>query len=100
MYSCSLSFTFFRFRLSPEEQEIAYELKASMFRKLEEQNSKVQDELQLHNNLQASKAQRSSSAKAYHNQVEMSRSNALKLMKLYEKQAVACTLKEKPCFMS
>ena len=59
-----------------------------MFRKLEEQNSKVQDELKLHNIAQKSKSQRSASAKAYHNQMEMSRSNALKLMKLYAKQAV------------
>ena len=76
------------FRLSPEEQEIAYELKASMFRKLEEQTARVDAEMQLHQSLQEAQLVRSKSATVYHNQVDMSRANAIKLMKLYERQTV------------
>ena len=76
------------FRLSPAEQETAYELKATMFRKLEEQTARVDAEIQIHQSLQQAQLARSKSAGAYHNQMDMSRANALKLMKLYEKQAV------------
>ena len=59
-----------------------------MFRKLQQQNASVSAEIQMHQRQRQLVSDRSRAQSAYHNQVEMSRANAIQLMRLYEKQAV------------
>ena len=75
-----------RFRLTPEEQELAYELKANMMRKLDKQNEKLETEILLNEKLK--------NIKKSGNTVEKSKrcnstsfTNAIKLMKMYERKA-------------
>ena len=79
------SYVSFRFRLTPEEQELAYELKAGMMRKLETQNAQLKTELNLQKRMREKikEDKRLCSPKKYEN---MTQSNAVKLVKLFERK--------------
>ena len=75
----------FRFRLTPEEQELAYELKAGMMRKLETQNAQLKTELDLQNKMKdrIKQDKASMNRKKYDT---ISHTNAVKLLKMYERK--------------
>ncbi|CAH1783337.1 unnamed protein product [Owenia fusiformis] len=74
------------FRRTPEEQDLAYELKAQMMRNLDIQNAKLKTELTLHQRLEESKLLYKRNRKLQ-DESNMSRVNAIKLMKMYERKA-------------
>ena len=78
----------FSFRLTPEEQELKYKLKAKMMRKLDEQNNNLKQELMAHQKLTQLKRQqvRATSARLGRDD-KLSRINAVQLMRMYEKKA-------------
>ena len=76
------------FRLTPDEQELAYELKASLMKQLHQQNAKISSEIELHKRFERmKKTERALTARKTPTD-DMSRVNAVRLMKLYEKQAI------------
>ena len=81
-----------RFRLTPEEQELAYELKANMMRKLDAQNEKLETEILLNEKLKTVKRapKTTDRPKRFDN---MTLTNAVKLMKMYERKAKEGELK-------
>lgn len=76
------------FRLTPEEQELAYTLKAKMMCRLDEQNSKLKQELAIHHQLKQLKQQQRQSMSARSGQDQkLTHSNAIKLMRMYKRRA-------------
>ena len=79
----------FRLRLSPEEQDLAYQWKANMVRRLQHQNVALASELGMHatiREVRRKQKQADQSVKKYHEE-KVSRVNAVKLMRMYEKRA-------------
>ncbi|XP_064632292.1 uncharacterized protein LOC135490763 isoform X2 [Lineus longissimus] len=77
-------------QLTPEEQELAYELKAQMMRTIEVQNTKLKTELALHDKMQELRV----TTPSHRNRIDecnLSRTNLVKLMRLYEKRANEAT---------
>ncbi|KAI0220496.1 hypothetical protein LSAT2_027990 [Lamellibrachia satsuma] len=76
-------------RLSPEEQDLAYQWKANMVRRLQHQNVALASELGMHatiREVRRKQKQADQSVKKYHEE-KVSRVNAVKLMRMYEKRA-------------
>ena len=74
------------FRLTPEEQDIAYEFKAHVMRKIHSQNQNIKKELELHEK----KVDLKKSQQAYKKQVEnqqKSQTTLVNLTKVYEDKA-------------
>ena len=78
----------FSFRLTPEEQELKYKLKAKMMRKLDEKKNNLKQELMAHQKLTQLKRQqvRATSARLGRDD-KLSRINAVQLMRMYEKKS-------------
>ena len=78
-----------RFRMTPEEQEMAYELRANMSHKTHEQNTRLSSEIAMNRNLQ--EMRRKQQEKVYSTRTDpderLSRINAIKLMRMYERRA-------------
>jgi len=75
------------FRLTPEEQDIAYEFKAHVMRKIHSQNQNIKKELELHEK----KADLKKCQQTYKKQVEdqqKSQTTLVSLANVYEKRAV------------
>ncbi|KAK3101101.1 hypothetical protein FSP39_000942 [Pinctada imbricata] len=72
--------------LSPDEMELTYELKAQLMRNVEMQNHKLKTELTLHEKMTESKIISQQHKKLLEEQ-SMSRTNTLRLMKMFEKKA-------------
>ncbi|XP_062600508.1 uncharacterized protein LOC134262135 isoform X2 [Saccostrea cucullata] len=81
-------------QLSPDEQELTYELKAQLMRNIEMQNQKLKTELTLHEKMNESKMLNQQNRKL-HDESSMSRTNTLRLMKMFEKKAKAADEKLK-----
>ncbi|XP_061187620.1 uncharacterized protein LOC133195708 [Saccostrea echinata] len=81
-------------QLSPDEQELTYELKAQLMRNIEMQNQKLKTELTLHEKMNESKMLNQQNRKL-HDESTMSRTNTLRLMKMFEKKAKAADEKLK-----
>ena len=77
---------FRKINLSPDEQELTYELKAQLMRNIEMQNQKLKTELTLHEKMNESKLLNQQNRKL-HEDSTMSRTNTLRLMKMFEKKA-------------
>jgi hypothetical protein len=77
---------FSKLRLSPEEQELAYELKVQMMRSIEVQNNKLKTELGLHSKMDELRVT-TPSLRSRVEETNLSRTNLVKLMRLYEKKA-------------
>ena len=77
---------FLRFRLSPEEQETAYEMKAGMMRKLEVQNAKLNAEIMAQKRMKQIERENKAATTVKQDE-KLSRLNAIKLMRMYERRA-------------
>lgn len=75
-----------KLNLSPDEQEMTYELKAQLMRNIEMQNQKLKTELTLHEKMNESKLLNQQNRKL-HEDSTLSRTNTLRLMKMFEKKA-------------
>lgn len=75
-----------KLNLSPDEQEVTYELKAQLMRNIEMQNQKLKTELTLHEKMNESKLLNQQNRKL-HEDSTLSRTNTLRLMKMFEKKA-------------
>lgn len=80
------------FRLTPEEQDIAYEFKAHTMRKIHAQNQNIKKELELHEK----KVDLKKSQQTFQKQIEdqrMSMTTLNNLRKMFEKRALAGNVK-------
>lgn len=76
------------FRLTPEEQDIAYEFKAKVMRKIHTQNQNIKKELELHEKKGDLKKCQQTFKKKMEDQT-MSQSTLVKLTNVYEKRAAS-----------
>ncbi|XP_067934119.1 tropomyosin-like [Watersipora subatra] len=84
------------FRLTPEEQDIAYEFKAHVMRKIHSQNQNIKKELELHEK----KVDLKKSQQAFKKQVEdqqKSQTTLSNLVDVYEKRALRAEKKSREC---
>ncbi|KAJ8301282.1 hypothetical protein KUTeg_020269 [Tegillarca granosa] len=81
-------------QLTPEEQEVTYELKAQLMRNVEMQNQKLKTELQLHEKMTEAKHLNQQNRRLQ-SDATLSRANTLKLMKMFEKKAKDADMKFK-----
>ncbi|XP_069101434.1 interaptin-like isoform X7 [Argopecten irradians] len=72
--------------LSPEEQELTYELKAQLMRNVETQNQRLKSEISLHEKMSEAKSQNHQNKKMSED-ASLSKTNSLRLMKMFEKKA-------------
>ncbi|XP_033744626.1 CAP-Gly domain-containing linker protein 1-like isoform X2 [Pecten maximus] len=72
--------------LSPEEQELTYELKAQLMRNVETQNQRLKSEISLHEKMSEAKNQNQQNKKVTED-ASLSKTNSLRLMKMFEKKA-------------
>ncbi|XP_074645639.1 uncharacterized protein LOC141901939 isoform X2 [Tubulanus polymorphus] len=72
--------------LSPEEQELTYELKAQMMRQIDVQNAKLKTELKLHGKKEELRVANQVNRRL-HDEWTMSRTNSMKLLKMFERKA-------------
>ncbi|XP_013416839.1 uncharacterized protein LOC106178266 [Lingula anatina] len=79
-------------KLTPEEQDLAYELKAVMMRNIAVQQQKVKTELALHGKMDEMKKMNWRNQRLKH-ECELSRTNAIKLMKMFERKAKEADVK-------
>ncbi|ELT90162.1 hypothetical protein CAPTEDRAFT_227759 [Capitella teleta] len=78
-----------KMQLTPEEQRIVYELRSNLAQRTHDQNTKLSGELAMHRNL--AEMRRRQQERVYSTRVEpdekLSRINAIKLMRMYERRA-------------
>ncbi|XP_021346479.1 uncharacterized protein LOC110445927 isoform X1 [Mizuhopecten yessoensis] len=72
--------------LSPEEQEMTYELKAQLMKNVETQNQRLKSEISLHEKMSEAKSQSAQNKKTTED-ASLSKTNSLRLMKMFEKKA-------------
>jgi hypothetical protein len=74
--------------LTPEEQRLVYELRANLSQRVHEQNTRLSGEIAMNRNL--AEMRRRQQERVYSTRIELdeklSRINAIKLMRMYEKR--------------